>query len=610
VVAAPPAKPQVKPTPAVALVEPEAPQEIKRELIKLPESVTVGELAAAMRRKSVEVIKALLELGVMATVNEVLDPTAARLVADKFHFDVEVRSLEGEILEEEEADPTQRRPRPPVVTVMGHVDHGKTSLLDAIRTTKVAEREFGGITQHIGAYQVDTAAHGRVTFLDTPGHEAFTAMRARGAQATDIVILVVAADDGVMPQTVEALNHAKAAGVPIIVAVNKIDKPGADPDRVKRELANLGLVPEEWGGEAIYVHTSAKRGDGIAQLLEMTALQAEVLELRANPNRAARGVIVEGRLDRGRGPVATALVQSGTLKEGDAVVVGSHSGRVRAMFNDRGKKVTSAGPSDPVEILGLSGVPQAGDTFLVVADERKARQIATVRTERDRLKGKGVARVTLEDLHKQIAAGEVKELRLILKADVQGSVEALTESLERLSTDEVRLKVIHGSVGTVNESDVMLASASNAIVLGFNVKADAKAAAQAQAEGVDLRSYNVIYDAINDVKAALSGMLAPEIREMILGRAQVRQLFPITKVGTIYGSSVSEGKMVRGARVRIKRGDTVLGESSISSLKRFKDDVREVLQGLECGIGVEGVRGVQPGDVIEAFTTEEVARTL
>jgi translation initiation factor IF-2 len=598
------------PAPVAPPGMPEPPQEIKRELIKLPESVTVGELAAAMRRKSVEVIKALLELGVMATVNEVLDATAARLVADRFHFDVEVRSLEGEILEEEEADPTQRRPRPPVVTVMGHVDHGKTSLLDAIRTTKVAEREFGGITQHIGAYQVDTAAHGRVTFLDTPGHEAFTAMRARGAQATDIVILVVAADDGVMPQTVEAINHARAAAVPIIVAVNKIDKPGSDPDRVKRELANLNLVPEEWGGETIFVHTSAKRGDGVAQLLEMTALQAEVLELRANPSRAARGVIVEGRLDRGRGPVATALIQSGTLKEGDAVVVGSHSGRIRAMFNDRGKKVASAGPSDPVELLGLSGVPQAGDTFLVVADERKARQIATVRTERDKLKGKGVARITLEDLHKQIAAGEVKELRLILKADVQGSVEALTESLERLSTDEVRLKVIHGSVGTVNESDVMLASASNAIVLGFNVKADAKAAAQAQADGVDLRSYNVIYDAINDVKAALSGMLAPEIRETLLGRAQVRQLFPITKVGTIYGSSVTEGKMVRGARVRIKRGETVLGESTIVSLKRFKDDVREVLQGLECGIGVEGIRGVTPNDVIEAFTTEEVARTL
>ena len=602
------ARPQPK-APA-APTAPEPPQEVRRELIKLPESVTVGELAAAMRRKSVEVIKALLDLGVMATVNEVLDATAARLVADRFHFDVEVRSLEGEILEEEEADPTQRRPRPPVVTVMGHVDHGKTSLLDAIRTTKVAEREFGGITQHIGAYQVDTAAHGRVTFLDTPGHEAFTAMRARGAQATDIVILVVAADDGVMPQTVEAVNHARAASVPIIVAVNKVDKPDSDPDRVKRELANLNLVPEEWGGDTIYVHTSAKRGDGVAQLLEMTALQAEVLELRANPSRSARGVIVEGRLDRGRGPVATALIQSGTLREGDAVVVGSHSGRIRAMFNDRGKKVANAGPSDPVELLGLSGVPQAGDTFLVVADERKARQIATVRTERDKLKGKGVSRVTLEDLHKQIAAGEVKELRLILKADVQGSVEALTESLERLSTDEVRLKVIHGSVGAVNESDVMLASASNAIVLGFNVKSDAKAAAQAQADGVDLRSYNVIYDAINDVKAALSGMLAPEIRETLLGRAQIRQLFPITKVGTIYGSSVTEGKMVRGARVRIKRGETVLGESTITSLKRFKDDVREVLQGLECGIGVEGIRGVGPNDVIEAFSTEEVARTL
>ena len=603
---APPSRPQPRPA---AVVEPEPPQEIKRELIKVPESVTVGELAAAMRRKSGEVIKALVELGVMATLNEVLDPTAARLVADKFHFDLEVRSLEGEILEEEESDPTQRRPRPPVVTVMGHVDHGKTSLLDAIRTTKVAEREFGGITQHIGAYQVDTT-HGKVTFLDTPGHEAFTAMRARGAQATDIVILVVAADDGVMPQTIEAINHAKAANVPILVAVNKIDKPGADPDRVKRELSNVGLVPEDWGGQTIFVPTSAKRGDGVAQLLEMTALQAEVLELRANPSRAARGVIVEGRLDRGRGPVATALVQSGTLRDGDAVVVGSHSGRVRAMFSDRGKKVTMAGPSDPVEVLGLSGVPTAGDTFLVVADERKARQIATVRTERDRLKGKGVARVTLEDLHKQIQAGEVKELRLVLKADVQGSVEALTESLERLSTDEVRLKVIHGSVGTVNESDVMLASASNAIVLGFNVKADAKASTQAQAAGVDLRSYNVIYDAINDVKAALSGMLAPEIRETLYGRAQIRQLFPISKVGTIFGSSVTEGKMVRGARVRVKRGDTVLGESTITSLKRFKDDVREVLQGLECGIGVEGVKGIQPGDIIEAFTTEEVARTL
>jgi translation initiation factor IF-2 len=609
--AAPP-KVEVKPEPPKPDSKPavpEPPVEIKRELIKLPESVTVGELAAAMRHKSGEVIKALLELGVMATVNEVLDPTAAKLVADKFYFDVEIRSLEGDILEEEETDPSQLKLRPPVVTVMGHVDHGKTSLLDAIRTTKVAEREAGGITQHIGAYQVETS-HGKVTFLDTPGHEAFTAMRARGAQATDIVILVVAADDGVMPQTVEAVNHAKAANVPILVAVNKIDKPGSEPDRVKRELSNLGLVPEDWGGQTIFIPTSAKRGDGIPQLLEMTALQAEVLELRANPNRAARGTIVEGRLDRGRGPVATVLIQSGTLKEGDAVVVGQHSGRVRAMFSDRGKKVAKAEPSDPVEILGLSGVPQAGDTLLVVADERKARQIATVRADREKLKGKGAARVTLEDLHKQIEAGEVKELRLVLKADVQGSVEALTESLERLSTDEVRLKVIHGSVGAVTESDVMLASASNAIVLGFNVKAEPKAASQAQADGVDLRNYSVIYDVLNDVKAALSGMLAPEIRETVHGRAQVKQLFPISKVGTIFGCTVIEGKIIRTARVRIKRGETLLGENTISSLKRFKDDVREVLQGLECGIGVEGIKGVQPGDVIEAFTTEEVARTL
>jgi len=608
--ATPPPKVEVKPAaPRPEPTPPEPPVEIKRELIKVPESVTVGELAAAMRRKSGEVIKALLELGVMATVNEVLDPTAAKLAADKFHFDVEVRSLEGDILEEEDVDPSQLSLRPPVVTVMGHVDHGKTSLLDTIRTTKVAEREAGGITQHIGAYQVDTS-HGKVTFLDTPGHEAFTAMRARGAQATDIVILVVAADDGVMPQTVEAVNHAKAANVPILVAVNKIDKPGAEPDRVKRELSNLGLVPEDWGGQTIFVPTSAKRGDGIPQLLEMTALQAEVLELKANPNRAARVIIVEGRLDRGRGPAATALIQSGTLKEGDAVVVGSHSGRVRAMFSDRGKKVPSAGPSDPVEILGLSGVPQAGDTLLVVADERKARQIATVRSDRDRLKGKGATRVTLEDLHKQIVTGEVKELRLVLKADVQGSVEALTESLERLSTDEVRLKVIHGSVGAVNESDVMLASASNAIVLGFNVKAEPKAATQAQSDGVDLRNYSVIYDVLNDVKAALSGLLAPEIRETVHGRAQVKQLFPISKVGTIFGCMVVEGKIVRTARVRIKRGDTLLGENVLSSLKRFKDDVREVLQGLECGIGVEGIKGVQPGDIIEAFTTEEVARSL
>jgi translation initiation factor IF-2 len=583
--------------------------EVKRELIKVPESVTVGELAEKMRRKSGEVIKALLELGVMATVNELLDATAAKLVADKFNVDLEIRSVEGDVLEDEDVDPSQLSLRPPVVTVMGHVDHGKTSLLDAIRRTKVAEKEFGGITQHIGAYQVMTS-HGKVTFLDTPGHEAFTAMRARGAQATDIVILVVAADDGVMPQTIEAINHARAANVPIIVAINKMDKPEAEPDRVKRELSNHGLVPEDWGGQAIFVPTSAKRGDGIDQLLEMTALQAEVLELKANPNRAAKGVIIESRLDRGRGPVATALIQNGTLKEGDAIVAGSYSGRIRALIDPSGKKVKSAGPSDPVEILGLGGVPSAGDVIVAVSDERKARQIATMRLERGKGKAKASTRITLEGLHQQIQTGEVKELRLILKADVQGSVEAVSESLERLSTDEVKLKVIHGSVGAINESDVMLASASNAIVLGFNVKAEPKAATQAQATGVDIRHYNVIYEAINDLKAALAGLLAPEIRETVLGRAQVRQIFVISKLGPVAGSYVAEGKAVRGAKVRVRRGDSVLGTGTITTLRRFKDEVREVLAGLECGIGVEGVTGIQAGDLLEAFTTEEVARTL
>jgi len=595
----------------VVVEEPPAPTpvEVRRELIRVHESVTVGELAEKMRRKSGEVIKALVDLGVMATLNELLDPTAAKLVADKFNVDVEIRSVEGDVVDEEDLDPSQLALRPPVVTVMGHVDHGKTSLLDAIRKSKVAEKEFGGITQHIGAYQV-TTSHGKVTFLDTPGHEAFTAMRARGAQATDIVILVVAADDGVMPQTEEAINHARAANVPIIVAVNKIDKPEADADRVKRELSNLNLVPEEWGGQTIFVPTSAKRGTGIDQLLEMTALQSEILELKANAGRAAKGVIIEGRLDRGRGPVATALIQNGTLKEGDAVVVGSYSGRVRSLIDPSGKKVKTAGPSDPVEIQGLSGVPAAGDVLVAVSDERKARQIATMRLERDKAKGKTTTRITLEGLQKQIQTGEVKELRLILKADVQGSVGALAESLERLSTDEVKLKVIHSSVGMITESDVMLASASNAIVLGFNVKAEPKAASQAQANGVDIRNYNVIYEAINDLKAALAGLLAPEIRETALGRAQVRQIFVISKLGPICGSYVSEGKIVRAARVRVRRGEEVFGQGTVGSLKRFKDEVREVLAGLECGIGVDGVNGIQPGDILEVYTSEEVARTL
>jgi translation initiation factor IF-2 len=601
-----------RPAPAAPAVEappPPPPAEVKRELVRVGESVTVAELAEKMRRKSGEVIKALIELGVMKMVNDLLDPTEAKLVADKFNFDLEIRSVEGDVIEEEgEVDPAQLQLRPPVVTVMGHVDHGKTSLLDAIRRTKVAEKEHGGITQHIGAYQVVTG-HGKVTFLDTPGHEAFTAMRARGAQATDIVILVVAADDGVMPQTVEAINHARAADVPIIVAVNKIDKPEADPDRVKRELSNHNLMPEEWGGQTIFVPTSAKKGTGIDQLLEMTALQSEVLELKANPTRAARGVIIEGRLDRGRGPVATVLIQNGTLHESDAVVVGAHSGRIRALIDPAGRKVKSAGPSDPVELLGLSGVPSAGDVLVAVSDERKARQIAGMRSDRDKSKVKAATRITLEGLQQQIKSGEIKELRLILKADVQGSVEAVAEALERLSTDEVKLKVIHSSVGAINEGDVMLASASNAIVLGFNVKAEPKAAGQAQANGVDVRNYNVIYEAINDVKAALEGMLAPEIRETLLGRALIKQMFVISKLGPVCGSMVQEGKIVRGAKVRVRRGNAIAHEGTITSLRRFKDDVREVLAGLECGIGVD-IKDTQPGDILEAYSTEEVARTL
>jgi translation initiation factor IF-2 len=610
-----PTSPVEVPAPAavtVAVVEPAPPPpppvEVKRELVRVPESVTVAELAEKMRRKSGEVIKALIELGVMKMVNDLLDPTEAKLVADKFNFDLEIRSVEGDVIEEEETDPAQLQLRPPVVTVMGHVDHGKTSLLDAIRRTKVAEKEHGGITQHIGAYQVVTG-HGKVTFLDTPGHEAFTAMRARGAQATDIVILVVAADDGVMPQTVEAINHARAANVPIIVAVNKIDKPESDPDRVKRELANHNLVPEEWGGQTIFVPTSAKRGTGIDHLLEMTALQSEVLELKANPSRAARGVIIEGRLDRGRGPVATVLIQNGTLHESDAVVVGAHSGRIRALIDPLGKKVRAAGPSDAVELLGLSGVPAAGDVLVSVSDERKARQIAGMRADRDKSKVKSATRITLEGLQKQIQSGEIKELRLILKADVQGSVEAVAEALERLSTDEVKLKVIHSSVGAINEGDVMLASASNAIVLGFNVKAEPKAAGAAQANGVDVRNYNVIYEAVNDVKAALEGLLAPEIRETVLGRAVIKQMFVISKLGPVCGSQVQEGKIVRGVKVRVRRGNSVVGEGTITSVRRFKDDVREVLTGLECGIGVD-IRDTQPGDILEAYSTEEVARTL
>jgi translation initiation factor IF-2 len=600
---APPAPTIEKPAAAAAPAAEAGP----REILRLPESITVAELAERMGRKIGEVIRELVGMGVMATINQPLDADKVKAVAARFGFDADMRSADDEDLADEEVDPSQLQLRSPVVTVMGHVDHGKTSLLDMIRKTRVTEQEFGGITQHIGAYQVETS-HGKVTFLDTPGHEAFTAMRARGAQATDIVILVVAADDGVMPQTVEAINHAKAASVPIIVAVNKVDKADANPDRVKQELVNHGLVPEEWGGQTIFVNTSAKKGTGVEQLLEMTALQAEVMELKANPNRAARGVVVEAKLDRGRGPVATVLVQQGTLHEGDVVVAGQHYGRVRAMFNDRRQRVKTAGPVDPVEMLGLSGVPSAGDVLRSVDEERKARQMAMRRQEQEK-KVTVSARVTLADLHKQIEAGEVKELRVILKGDVHGSLEALQDALERLSTDEIKVRVIHGAVGTMTETDVMLASASNAIIIGFNVKPEPKTLQQAQAERVDIKTYNVIYEALNDVRAALAGMLPPIIREVPIGKAQVRMLFPIKDVGTIAGCFLSEGKATRSAKLRVVRNGRAVGEGQVSSLKRFKDDAREVIQGQECGIGV-GSLDVQVGDVLELYTTEEVARTL
>lgn len=603
-----PVKAKIIPLPVKIELPP--PKEIKKEIIKLSESVTVNELAEKMKKKASDIIKSLMEMGIIATINELLDTKIAKLVAQKFGFEAEIFSLEGEEIIEEKIDSSQLKKRAPVVTVMGHVDHGKTSLLDAIRKTNVTQSEFGGITQHIGAYKVETE-HGNVVFLDTPGHEAFTAMRARGTQVTDIVVLVVAADDGVMPQTIEAINHAKAANVPIIVAINKIDKPGSDSERVKRDLSNLGLIPEEWGGQTIYVETSAKKRIGIENLLEMILIQSEIMELKANPSRAAKGIVIESRLEKGRGPVATVLIQNGSLKESDIIIAGCHYGRVRAMFNDKGKKVKAANPSDPVELLGLSGTPVAGDTMLVLDEERKARQIALMRLEKERRKMQAeIRKVTLEDLHKQIKEGVVKELKIILKADTHGSVEALSDVLEKQSTEEVRLKVIHASVGAITETDVMLASASNAIIIGFNVKLGPNVNQQAKEEGVDIRNYSVIYDAISDIRSALQGMLAPEIREIYQGRAQVKEIFNIPKIGLIAGCTVNDGKIVRNAKAKLIRDGNIIKESNITSLKRFKDDVKEVLSGYECGVGLQDVNDIAAGDIIETFTTEEVQRIL
>jgi translation initiation factor IF-2 len=601
----------------VAIPKPEKPSPPKVEeaplpkRIKIPEAITVKELADKMNIPPAKVIRHLMTMGLMANVNQPLEPEAAISIAKSFEFEVATIPVEAEtVLQEEKVDASKLKPRPPVVTIMGHVDHGKTTLLDAIRESKVVDTEFGGITQHIGAYSVEIRGQ-RIIFLDTPGHEAFTAMRARGAQVTDEVVLVVAADDGVMPQTIEAIDHAKAAKVPIIVAINKIDMPGANPDRVMQELTKYDLTPEAWGGETICVKVSAKTRSHLDDLLEMILLQAEMLELKADPDRPAKGVVVEALLDKGRGPVATVLVQSGTLRIGDPCVVGVHYGRVRAMLDDRGRRLDIAGPATPVEVLGLTGVPVAGDTFVVVDSERKARHIAESRQEQQqKTEFLRTPKITLEELHHHIQEGGIQELRIVIKADVHGSVEALTDALERLSTEKVRLQVIHGGVGAINESDVMLASASNAIVLGFNVRPVTKAREMAEKEQVDVRLYNIIYQAIDDVKKAMEGLLAPTYKEVLQGQALVQAVFTVSKVGTVAGCRVSNGKITRNSIVRVVRDHQEVFKGNIASLRRVKDDVREVLTGYECGIRLEGFDDVKEGDNIEAYMLEKVAMTL
>ncbi len=587
------------------------PKEIKR-VVKITDAVSVGDLAKRLGVKSSEVIGKLMELGIMATINQVIDVDTATLIAAEYGHSVENVAFDEQVLlEDVQPDEEENlQPRPPIVTVMGHVDHGKTSLLDAIRQTQVVDREAGGITQHIGAYSVNLPK-GKMSFIDTPGHEAFTAMRSRGASLTDIVILVVAADDGVMPQTIESINHARAANVPIIVAVNKIDKDNARPDEVKRQLSEQGLLPEDWGGDTIFVEVSAKNMVNIDTLLEMVLLQAEIMELKANPDKPGRGVVVESRLDKGKGPVATLLVRDGTVRRGDFLVAGLYHGRVRALVNDQGENVESAGPSTPVEVLGLAGVPAAGDDFNVVKSEKIAKEVADHRQHKYREREiSKTSKISLEDLFDQIQEGEVEKLNIIVKADVQGSIEAVAESLRKLSTDKVKVEIIHQAVGGIKEADVMLASASNAIIIGFNVRPDMKAQVLAEREQVDIRLYSVIYDLIDDVKMAMEGLLQPEVREVYLGRAEVREVFNITKVGTIAGCLVADGKIVRKADVRLLRDDVVVYEGRLSSLKRFKDDVKEVVAGYECGIGIEKFNDIKVGDVIEAFTTEEVAASL
>ncbi len=577
--------------------------------VKIPEEISVQELASRMKKTGAEVVKCLVKNGVMASLSQMIDFDTASFVAEELGCKVEkevVVTIEEKLIDDHEDSEEELQLRAPVVVVMGHVDHGKTSLLDYIRNAHVASGEAGGITQHIGAYQVQI--NGKpITFLDTPGHEAFTSMRARGAMITDIAILVVAAEDGIMPQTVESINHAKAAGIPIIVAINKMDKADANPERIKQQLTEYDLLAEDWGGQTIVCPISAKTGMGVDNLLEMVALTAEVAELKANPNRAASGTVIEARLDKGRGPIATLLVQNGTLHQGDIIIAGTAVGRVRAMVGDKGQRMTEAGPSVPVEITGLGDVPGAGATFNAVADERLARELVEQRKEEEKLKANGpVTKVSLEDLFSQIQAGEMKNLNIIVKADVQGSVEAVKSSIEKLSNEEVRVRVIHGAVGAINESDVMLASTSGAIIVGFNVRPDAVAAESAKRMHVDMRMYRVIYDAIDEIEAAMKGMLAPKFRESVIGHAEVRQTYKVSSVGTVAGCYVTDGKIQRNCEVRIVRDGIVVHEGMLASLQRFKDAVKEVASGYECGLSFEKYNDIKLGDIVEAFVMEQI----
>ncbi|MCI6990358.1 MAG: translation initiation factor IF-2 [Clostridiales bacterium] len=577
--------------------------------VKIPDEIGVGELASRMKKTGAEVVKQLMKLGVMASLSEIIDYDTAALVAMELGCKVEkevIVTIEEKLIDTAEDKEEDLVPRAPVVVVMGHVDHGKTSLLDYIRNSQVAEGEAGGITQHIGAYQVDVNGS-PITFLDTPGHEAFTAMRARGAMITDVAILVVAADDGIMPQTVESINHAKAAEIPVIVAINKMDKPEANPDRVKQQLTEYGLVTEEWGGDTICCPISAKTGQGIDNLLEMVVLTAEMRELKANPNRSAHGAVIEARLDKGRGPIATLLVQKGTLHQGDVIIAGTAVGRVRAMTDAKGRKITEAGPSVPVEITGMGEVPGAGDDFHAVDDERMARELVEQRKHEHKMAANAASqKVTLDDLFSQIQQGELKDLNIIVKADVQGSAEAVKASLEKLTNEEVRVRVIHCAVGAINESDVMLATTSNAIIVGFNVRPDANAKDTAARNKVDMRMYRVIYDCINEMEAAMKGMLAPKFKEVALGTVEVREVYKITGAGIIAGCYVTDGKVQRNAQVRLVRDGIVIHEGNIASLQRFKDSVKEVAQGYECGIGIEKYSDIKVGDIIEAFVMEQI----